>query len=47
MTIKWKNRKNGQQLKNTQITNKNLFEKDAKLLIDYYESKLRFVPQKK
>ncbi len=44
LTVSWKPRKNGIVPKNTQVTNKELFNHNPKLLIEFYESKLRFVP---
>ena len=44
MTVSWKPRKNGVIPKESQFTNKEIMKYNPQLLIEFYESKLRFVP---
>ena len=45
MNLSWNPRKNGFIPKNSYYTNKEILPLYPKLLVDFYESKLRFVPQ--
>jgi len=44
MIVSWKPRQDGKQPKESAYTNKELLEINPKMLAQFYESKLKFVP---